>query len=73
MLETDGSILYEVIRSFHRKAKVIIASVYSLIEQHEIIHDALDYYDKSQGIDILLAKVKKALEDEEAHIVGMQY
>lgn len=58
----DGGILYEIIQSFHRKIKVIVASVYPLIEQRQFVKDASDYYDKSQGTEILLAKIKNALD-----------
>lgn len=63
MPEVEGNILYGVIQLFHRKIKVIVISVYNLDEQRQVIPDAADYYDKSQGIDILLTKIKKVLED----------
>ena len=61
MPEVDGSTLYEVMKLFHKKAKVIVASVYPLDEQKRIIVEADDYYDKSQGTDILLSKIKNVL------------
>ena len=63
MPEIDGSAIYEVVRLLHKRVKVIIASVYPLDEQKEIIEKADDYYDKSQGVDILLEKVKKVLRN----------
>ena len=58
-----GSILYEVIRSFHDKVKVIVSSVYPLDEQKRIVKGAIDYHDKSHGTQLLLEKMKKALAE----------
>lgn len=55
--------MYEIIRLFQKKSKIIVTSVYSLEEQKQIIEGASDYYDKSQGIDILLARIKEALKE----------
>ncbi|MFH1478265.1 MAG: response regulator [Candidatus Omnitrophota bacterium] len=63
MPEVDGSVLYDVMQLFHKKVKVIVASVYPLDEQKHRIKDAYDYYDKSDGSEILLYKIKKALEN----------
>lgn len=63
MPEVDGSILYEVMQLFNRKARIIVTSVYPLDEQKRLIPEAVDYYDKSQGTDILLAKIKEALKN----------
>jgi len=63
MPEIDGGEMYEVIKLFHRKSKVIVTSVYPLDEQKRIINDAADYYDKSQGYDALLDKIKRVLKD----------
>jgi len=54
-----GSILFDVMQVFHKSIKVIVASVYPLEEQRRIMKDAAEYYDKSQGVDILLEKIKK--------------
>ena len=58
-----GNELYEIIRLFHKQCKVIVTSVYPLDEQKKLIQGATDYYDKAQGIDILLTKVEKVLRD----------
>ncbi|MBN1227613.1 MAG: response regulator [Deltaproteobacteria bacterium] len=63
MDEVEGNELYEIIRLFHRQCKVIVTSVYPLNEQKKRIQGAADYYDKAQGIDILLAKVDKVLQN----------
>lgn len=59
MPQVYGSVFYDVITTFHTKIKVIVASVYPIEEQKRIIQGAADYYDKSQGIDLLFEKVKK--------------
>jgi DNA-binding NtrC family response regulator len=64
MPEVDGGIMYEIIQAFHKKSKVIVTSVYPLDDQKNLIAGANDYYDKSQGIEILLNKIKKVLKDE---------
>lgn len=61
MPEVAGSMLYEVMQVFHRKVKVIVTSIYPVDEQKNIIRNAADYYDKVQGIEVLLAKIRKAL------------
>ena len=65
MPEVSGAMLYDLIQAFHRKAKVIVSSVYSLDEQKSIITGATDYYDKSESIQILLCKVKAALQENQ--------
>jgi CheY-like chemotaxis protein len=62
MPQVGGQTLYEVIRLFHKnKAKIVVSSVYPLTDQQQMVPGADDYYDKSQGVDILLTKIKKAL------------
>ncbi len=63
MPEVDGSIMYEVMQLFHREVKIIVASVFPVDEQKRLIFGATDYYDKSEGIETLLTKIKKALRD----------
>jgi DNA-binding response OmpR family regulator len=58
MPQVYGSVLYDVMRDFHRKVKVIVASVYPIDEQKRMIRGAADYYDKSQSIDLLLEKIR---------------
>lgn len=54
MAEVDGSILFGLIRTFHRNIKVVVSSVYSVDEQKERIEGADAYFDKSDGKDTLL-------------------
>ncbi len=58
----NGVTLYEVIRKFYGEHyKIIVSSVYPLEEQKRLVLNADDYYDKSQGIEVLLAKVRRVL------------
>lgn len=54
MAEVDGSVLFGLIRTFHRNIKVVVSSVYSVDEQKERIEGADAYFDKSDGKDVLL-------------------
>lgn len=59
MPQVYGSIFYDMMQRSHKKVKVIVASVYPVDEQKKMIEGAPDYYDKSQGLDLLLEKVRK--------------
>jgi hypothetical protein len=59
----NSLIIYQIIKLFQKKSKIIVTRVYSLEEQEQIIAGASDYYDKSEGVDILLAKIKEALRE----------
>jgi len=59
MPQVYGSVFYDIMRISHKKVKVIVASVYPVDEQKEMVKDAEDYYDKSQGLDLLIEKIKK--------------
>ena len=50
MPEIDGSLLHQVMDTFHKNAKIIVCSVRPLDDQRKLIDNAADYYDKSQGI-----------------------
>lgn len=65
MPEVDGKVMYEVIREYDRNIKVIVSSVYPIEEQIQSIFGASAYHDKSQGVDILMVKIKEVLEDED--------
>jgi len=64
MPEVDGAILYDITKMFKENLKVIVSSVYPLDDQKHIIEDADDYFDKSEGIQVLKEKVKKILSDQ---------
>lgn len=61
----DGKVMYEVIREFDRHMKVIVSSVYPIEEQVQSILGASAYHNKSQGVDILVAKVKEVLDGKD--------
>lgn len=61
MPETDGCEMRKTIKEYDEKLKVIVASVYPLDEQRQRIPAADDYFDKAQGTEVLLSKVKRAL------------
>lgn len=64
MPEVDGKVMYEVIREYDRNMKVIVSSVYPIEEQVQSILGASAYHNKSQGVDILVAKIKEVLGNE---------
>ena len=49
-----GSVLFDLMQVFHKSIKVIVTSVYPVEEQRKIMKDAAEYYDKAQGVDVLL-------------------
>jgi len=61
----DGKVMYEVIREFDRHMKVIVSSVYPIEEQVQSILGASAYHNKSQGVDILVAKIKEVLDGKD--------
>lgn len=63
MPNAGGGELYEVLRLFKYSVKVIVTSVYTPYEQKKVIEGAADYYDKSEGLDLLLCKIKEAFKD----------
>jgi len=61
MPEMNGSRVRNIIDDYGLPFKVIVASVYSIDEQKHFIPDADDYFDKVQGVDVLISKVKGVL------------
>ncbi|MDP2043765.1 MAG: response regulator [Candidatus Omnitrophota bacterium] len=61
MPEVDGKAMYGVIREYDRHMKVIVSSVYPIEDQVQSILGACAYHNKSQGVDILVAKIKEVL------------
>ena len=61
MPEVDGKAMYEVVREYDRHMKVIVSSVYPIEDQVQSILGACAYHNKSQGVDILVAKIKEVL------------
>ena len=58
MPDVEGDILFEIIDTFIHRTKVIVASVCSIENQKLAVKGAADYYDKSDGISILVQKIK---------------
>lgn len=67
MPDIDGTVLYQLIRRLDQHTKVIVTSAYPLQDQRRLIFRADDYYDKSQGTEVLLEKVKGVLQEEESN------
>ncbi len=65
MPEVKGDALFELIRSFHQKTKVIVSSVYPLEDQERMVPGAHDYFDKSESMKILLQKIRANLPKSE--------
>lgn len=64
MPEVNGEVVYDVAKLFQRGLKVIVSSVYPLDEQKQMIGDATDYFDKSEGIQVLKKKVRAVFINE---------
>src|SRR3989338_8867090 len=63
----DGKVMYEIVREYDRNMKVIVSSVYPIEEQVQSILGASAYHNKSQGVDILVAKIKEVLDGGDAY------
>lgn len=61
MPEVDGTILYDIAQLFHQEARVIVSSVYPIEDQKMRVKGALDYFDKSDGVKVLVQKVKSVI------------
>jgi DNA-binding response OmpR family regulator len=70
MPEVDGKIMYEVIREYNRNMKIIVSSVYPIEDQVQIISGASEYHNKSQGVDILITKIKEVLDGGDAQKIS---
>ena len=57
MPKLDGEDVFEVIKNERPAMKVIISSVYTVDEQKLHVFDADDYYNKADGLSVLLSKV----------------
>ena len=61
MPDVKGDSLFELIRSFHQKTRVIVSSVYPLEDQERMIRGAHDYFDKSESLKVLIQKIRANL------------
>jgi DNA-binding NtrC family response regulator len=69
--EIGGEVIYEVIREYDRHMKVIVSSVHPVEEQIRSVLGASAYHDKAQGVDMLVAKIKEVLDDEDVKEVSL--
>ncbi|MDE2222833.1 MAG: response regulator [Candidatus Omnitrophica bacterium] len=53
----DGKMMFEVIREYDPSLRVVISSVYSLERQRELVPSARGYFDKSQGLPVLIDRM----------------
>ena len=65
MPQIDGVVMYNLMKLFHVNTKLIISSVYPREVQKTLIEKAHDYYDKSEGLDVLLRKIQEVMKDEQ--------
>ena len=56
-----GQEIFDALREYDPKLKVIVCSVYSVDKQKSVVPKADDYFDKSQESSILLDKIYRAL------------
>ena len=57
----NGQILIDSLQHFHPEAKIIVFSCYDQAVQKKMIKTADDYFDKSEGCQSLLLKIKTIL------------
>ena len=62
--EVDGTLFYDIANTFCRKAKFIVTSVYPLEDQKKRVPGADDYYDKSDSLQKLIAKVNRLMGND---------
>ena len=62
MPEIDGAQMIDIVKVYDFKFKVIVASVCPLDEQKKRIPRADGYFDKSEGMDVLLGKIKEVIK-----------
>ena len=61
MAEIDGKEMFDVIQELNPNLKVIIFSVYPVDKQRQIVPQAREYFDKSEGSFILLERINSIL------------
>lgn len=65
--QVDGVTLQEAAKQFDPDIKVIVVSALPVSEQRYLIRHADDYYEKSEGLDVLLFKIKDVLKRDSKH------
>jgi DNA-binding response OmpR family regulator len=61
MPSVSGDVVYDVIRLYNPKIRVVMFSVCSVDEQKRLVGRADGYFDKSDGVDTLLNLVRTVL------------
>lgn len=61
--DAEGATVHHFILKLNNNIKVIIISIYSLREQRLMLPNADDYFEKIDGTDILLEKVRHILKE----------
>ena len=56
-----GDTLYRAIRLYDPNIRIVMFSVYPIEEQRRLVVKADDYFDKSDGVDVLMNKVRQVL------------
>jgi two-component system, OmpR family, KDP operon response regulator KdpE len=64
-----GDQVLQQLRAFEHPARVIVSSVFSVEEQKRVIPDAQDYFDKSDGLTVLLNKIKNVEQQKEGGVL----
>jgi len=59
----DGVVMKDVVNEFDRPVKVIVSSVLPLYEQKKRIPAADDYFDKDDGTELLIRKIRCVLSN----------
>ena len=55
----SGDEIFNAMRLYNPKMRIIVFSVYSTDEQQRLVFQADDYFDKSNGVNQLLAKIAR--------------
>jgi DNA-binding NtrC family response regulator len=61
MPRVEGNLLYEILTYYRIGGSVLVASVYPVETQKRLVPGAAGYHDKSDGIEMLLEKIKRIL------------
>ena len=73
MPEINGKTMFEVIELYNPHLKVIVSSVYPINKQKQMIPKAADYFDKSQGLNVLIEKVHHLLFAEDSDYAEIDF
>lgn len=60
---SNGQMLIPALQQFHPHAKIIVSSCYDLDFQKEMIGDAEDYFNKSEGCRALVSRIRHVLSE----------